>query len=561
MAAKQKHRTAGNTYNLRRKVEIPIELQFNNDNAFMNEFASQPEPGQSSKSRSDTDSNTSIVLQIGTLLSQESEDSVEESPVHVQTKKFKKSDRPSRFKNSRSREVMAGSQLDQTLINERILSQLDAIGKRLTAIEQSSASAARPKAKKVAVRGTASSSLNGSFFEGDLVKKLPDLHTLRHDRSVQDQVEARIRQLSNNDVKGTDPKYKSQRGGAMDIFVKARVKWPHEFVLAGSTKDRITYNQLNVTQWMSGFCRILRDKNCQNIRDHMLDYLIALLDDSNDFLRHASKTSHAVLLCRMEQGEVMVNICSTCFAQDGKISVHNALDCKTKKFKKRLTLGIVDKATWQPDCVQDNAKIFCINQKFVERHVFNSSFCRKTVVTECQASRREWTEWFNTSNSYKPVVAGKSFADVVRANLGQKGHGQVTPLVGTQVASKLGEPLELFKEDVKLSHNTLHHAPRQEIRSCKTTKNCPNENIIVCNNRFAPLMEENLFSDDFDMLECEIQAVDTAPANTGPTVSSFHNENLLDCDKFDKALLKELTLVSSCRQAHPTSHLTFYDKG
>ena len=90
MAAKQKHRTAGNSYNLRRKVEIPIELQLNNDNAFLNEFASQPEPGQSSKSRSDTDtdSNTSIDVEIGTLLSEESEDSVDESPVLVQTKKF-----------------------------------------------------------------------------------------------------------------------------------------------------------------------------------------------------------------------------------------------------------------------------------------------------------------------------------------------------------------------------------------------------------------------------------------------------------------------------------------
>ena len=68
----------------------------------------------------------------------------------------------------------------------------------------------------------------------------------------------------------------------MDIFVKERVKWPHEFVLAHSTKDRITYNQL-ITQWVSGFCRILRDEKCQEIKDHMLDYLIALLDDSNDF--------------------------------------------------------------------------------------------------------------------------------------------------------------------------------------------------------------------------------------------------------------------------------------
>ena len=36
----------------------------------------------------------------------------------------------------------------------------------------------------------------------------------------------------------------------------------------------------------------------------MLDYLIALLDDSNYFSWQAAKASHAVLLCRMEQGEV-----------------------------------------------------------------------------------------------------------------------------------------------------------------------------------------------------------------------------------------------------------------
>ena len=50
MAATQKHRTAGNSYNLRRKVKI--EVQLNNDNVFLNEFASQAEPVQSSKSRS-----------------------------------------------------------------------------------------------------------------------------------------------------------------------------------------------------------------------------------------------------------------------------------------------------------------------------------------------------------------------------------------------------------------------------------------------------------------------------------------------------------------------------
>ena len=48
----------------------------------------------------------------------------------------------------------------------------------------------------------------------------------------------------------------------------------------------------------------MKEESCQITKDHMLDYLIALLDDSNDFLWHAAKASHAVLLCRMEQGEV-----------------------------------------------------------------------------------------------------------------------------------------------------------------------------------------------------------------------------------------------------------------
>ena len=73
----------------------------------------------------------------------------------------------------------------------------------------------------------------------------------------------------------------------------------------------------------------------------------------------------------------------------------------------------------------------------------------------------------------------------------------------------------------------------------KPQKNCSNENSVVCNNKFKPLMEENFLSEDSDMLECEIQAVDTAPGDTGQTVGSSQNENLQDCDKFDKALLKK----------------------
>ena len=45
------------------------------------------------------------------------------------------------------------------------------------------------------------------------------------------------------------------------------------------------------------------ESNVEN-KEHMLDYLIQLLEDANDFSWDAAKASHAVLLCRMEQGDV-----------------------------------------------------------------------------------------------------------------------------------------------------------------------------------------------------------------------------------------------------------------
>ena len=55
---------------------------------------------------------------------------------------------------------------------------------------------------------------------------------------------------------------------------------------------------------MAGFCRTMKEEKNSEMKEHMLDYAIALLEDANDFSCGAAKASHAVLLCSMEQGEV-----------------------------------------------------------------------------------------------------------------------------------------------------------------------------------------------------------------------------------------------------------------
>ena len=89
--------------------------------------------------------------------------------------------------------------LDQALIKQSILSQLDAIGKRLSVID-SSASVSHPKVKN-SVCGSTTASLRSSSHEGNIHAKLPDLHTISHYKLIQEQVKDRIRQLSNSDKK------------------------------------------------------------------------------------------------------------------------------------------------------------------------------------------------------------------------------------------------------------------------------------------------------------------------------------------------------------------------
>ena len=98
---------------------------------------------------------------------------------------------------------------------------------------------------------------------------------------------------------------KSQIRGSVDVFVSKRVRWSHKFVLLGPNKDRMTYNRLSPIQWMASFCRTIKEASNIDIRGNMLDYVINLMDDAKDFSWASTKASHAILLCHMEQGEIV----------------------------------------------------------------------------------------------------------------------------------------------------------------------------------------------------------------------------------------------------------------
>ena len=93
-------------------------------------------------------------------------------------------------------------------------------------------------------------------------------------------------------------------GGNVDVSVKNKGLWPREAILGGVNRQRVTYDQLSLTQWVQIFCKnILEEKSSQR-RDIMVSYLGDLMKDATDFTWQGAKAAHAVLMCEMERGSL-----------------------------------------------------------------------------------------------------------------------------------------------------------------------------------------------------------------------------------------------------------------
>ena len=50
------------------------------------------------------------------------------------------------------------------------------------------------------------------------------------------------------------------------MLVPNHVKWPHEYILSGHSKERVLYDQLSVTQWVAVFGRIMREEQILKLK-------------------------------------------------------------------------------------------------------------------------------------------------------------------------------------------------------------------------------------------------------------------------------------------------------
>ena len=193
--------------------------------------------------------------------------------------------------------------------NTKILNALSAVSSRLTAIEQRiekteeqlQNTKSGSDGVKLARLGTSTQEeLDEDSDVGDDAV-IPTIKFLKSSKQIQSAVDHRLQELSRINDQGM---YKSQRGGKDQVMVKHQVPWPQNYVLAGTSKNRVTYDSLSTFQWMSGFCSIIREEPDVKVKNAMLDYVTDLMEDAQDFSWPSAKGAHALILCRMEEGKV-----------------------------------------------------------------------------------------------------------------------------------------------------------------------------------------------------------------------------------------------------------------
>ena len=206
-----------------------------------------------------------------------------------------------------------GAQGDGQLLQLKILQQLQKVTDRLDQVEEriSTDKHSTPEKRELSTdsflaniescKSKKSKPVLSSSSSDDSDE--PSLELLKSSR-LQRKVDKRLRDLSQSSHSAGKLKYKSKRGGEIDVKVRHRVHWPHEAILGGVNRQRVGYDQLSLTQWIQGFCRNVLEEKSESRKDIMISYLGDLMEDATDFSWQGAKAAHAVLLCEMERGSL-----------------------------------------------------------------------------------------------------------------------------------------------------------------------------------------------------------------------------------------------------------------
>ena len=206
-----------------------------------------------------------------------------------------------RIMDSEAEDGISVTSAGQSDINLQILNELKSLSGRMSAMEERVDKVEKPGSQKMSVAPgtTAPASTIASGTASDTV--IPSIDFLKASDTIQARVDDRIRELQAVHPQG---KFKSQRGGSDTYWCRREIPWPQNHILSGTSKSRVSYDNLSMAQWIAGFCTIIKEESNVQTKNNMLSYVSDLMEDCHDFGWQSAKGAHAVVLCHMEENKV-----------------------------------------------------------------------------------------------------------------------------------------------------------------------------------------------------------------------------------------------------------------
>ena len=143
---------------------------------------------------------------------------------------------------------------------------------------------------------------------------IPSLQALRSTAVDQDMVQKRLDELHQQAAPQQTGNYPSsllhqdtghkQNGKVKGKKDKVEVVWPQDGAFVGHQRTRLTYEQLNPSQFVLGYLRAVQEEPSTLIRSNMIEYLTDLFQDVCDMGWQAAKGAHLVVMSKMEDGMV-----------------------------------------------------------------------------------------------------------------------------------------------------------------------------------------------------------------------------------------------------------------
>ena len=143
---------------------------------------------------------------------------------------------------------------------------------------------------------------------------IPSLQALRSTAVDQDLVQKRLVELHQHAVPQQTGNYHSsllhqdssnkQGGKVKGKKEKVEVVWPQDGAFVGHQRTRLTYEQLNPSQFVLGYLRSVQEEPSTIVRSNMIEYLTDLFQDVCDMGWQSAKGAHLVVMSKMEDGLV-----------------------------------------------------------------------------------------------------------------------------------------------------------------------------------------------------------------------------------------------------------------